>query len=83
MDAKCEIDSDNYIIYGHNMKTALTRGEILGCAYRDIECSPAVYYKVEGGAREFRHALAEGHYGHHLAVVYGDYVEQIKNSAKS
>ncbi|MBS6462336.1 MAG: hypothetical protein KH352_02910 [Ruminococcus sp.] len=60
----------------------VTRGEILGCAYRDIECSPAVYYKVEGGAREFRHALAEGHYGHHLAVVYGDYVEQIKKLGK-
>lgn len=55
----------------------VTRGEILGCAYRDIECSPAVYYRVEGGARAFRHALAEGRYGHHLAVVYGDYVDRI------
>ena len=56
----------------------ITRGEILGCALRDIECSPAVYYRVEGGARSFRHALAEGCYGHHLAVVYGDYTEQLK-----
>lgn len=60
----------------------VTRGKILGCAYRDIECSPAVYYKVEGGAREFRHALAEGHYGHHLAVVYGDYVNELKALGK-
>lgn len=60
----------------------VTRGEILGCAYRDIECSPCVYYKVEGGAREFRHALAEGHYGHHLAVVYGDYVDELKALGK-
>ena len=37
-----------------------------------------VYYRVEGGAREFRQALAKGSYGHHLAVVYGDYTEQIR-----
>lgn len=55
----------------------VTRGEILGCAYRDIECSPAVYYRVDGGAREFRHALAEGQFGHHLAVVYGDYRKRL------
>ena len=60
----------------------VTRGEILGCALRDIECSPAVYYRVEGGARAFRHALAEGCYGHHLAVVYGDYVEELKALGK-
>jgi len=60
----------------------VTRGEILGCALRDIECSPAVYYRVEGGARAFRHALADGHYGHHLAVVYGDYVERLKALGK-
>ena len=63
-------------------KMMVTRGEILGCAFRDIECSPVVYYKVEGGAREFRHALAEGHYGHHLAVVYGDYVDELKELGK-
>ncbi len=60
----------------------VTRGEILGCAVRDIECSPAVYYRVEGGARAFRHALAEGHFGHHLAVVYGDHVEELKALGK-
>jgi len=60
----------------------VTRGEILGCAYRDIECSPAVYYRVEGGARAFRHALAEGQYGHHLAVIYGDYTDQVKALSK-
>lgn len=63
-------------------KMMVTRGEILGCAFRNIECSPVVYYKVEGGAREFRHALAEGHYGHHLAVVYGDYVDELKALGK-
>ena len=29
MDAKCEIDSDNYIIYGHNMKNGTMFREIL------------------------------------------------------
>ena len=60
----------------------ITRGEILGCALRDIECSPAVYYRVEGGARAFRHALAEGRYGHHLAVVYGDCTKRLKELGK-
>ena len=60
----------------------VTRGEIVGCSLRDIECSPAVYYRVEGGAREFRHALAEGGYGHHLAVIYGDYTNKLKALGK-
>ncbi len=55
----------------------LTRGEIVGCAYHNIGCSPDVYYKIEGGAWEFVHKLAELGFGHHLAVVYGDYVEDI------
>ena len=58
------------------------KGEIVGCAYRDIECSPAVYYHIDGGAREFRHALADGGYGHHLVVVYGDYRDELKKLAK-
>ena len=60
----------------------ITRGEILGCAYHTYGCSPDVYYKTEGGAREFVHELAEGGYGHHLAVVYGDYADEIKALGK-
>ena len=60
----------------------VTRGEILGCAYHKYGCSPDVYYKTEGGAWEFVHALAEGHYGHHLVAVYGDYVEELKQLGK-
>lgn len=60
----------------------ITRGEVLGCAYHNIGCSPDVYYKVEGGAYEFVHDLAEKGYGHHLAVVYGDYLEDIKKLGK-
>ncbi len=59
-------------------KMIVARAEILGCEIREVYCSPAVFYRVEGGAREFRQALAKGSYGHHLAVVYGDYTEQIR-----
>ncbi|MBO4429482.1 MAG: hypothetical protein J5832_05965, partial [Clostridia bacterium] len=60
----------------------VTRGEILGCAYHKYGCSPDVYYKTEGGAWGFVHALAEGHYGHHLVAVYGDYVDELKQLGK-
>lgn len=60
----------------------VTRGEILGCAYHKYGCSPDVYYKTEGGAHEFVHELADGGYGHHLAVVYGDYVNELKALGK-
>ncbi|QTQ13370.1 hypothetical protein HRQ91_02265 [Treponema parvum] len=53
-------------------------GEILGCEFKETYCSPVVYYRVKGGAREFRQALANGCYGHHLAVVYGDYTSEIR-----
>ncbi|RZT01918.1 hypothetical protein [Cuneatibacter caecimuris] len=54
------------------------RGKVLGCDFRERGCSPAVYYDVEGGVREFRQALANGCFGHHLAVVYGDYTKELK-----
>ena len=57
----------------------VARAEILGCEFRETYCSPAIFYRVEGGVREFRQALAKGCYGHHLAVVYGDHVEEVKD----
>ena len=60
----------------------VTRGEVLGCAYHKYGCSPDVYIKTEGGAWEFVHALAEHKYGHHLVVVYGDYVNELKALGK-
>lgn len=56
----------------------VARAEILGCEIREVYCSPAVYYRVEGGAREFRQALAKGSYGHHLAVAYGDHIKEMQ-----
>ena len=60
----------------------ITKGEIVGCAYHKYGCSPDVYCKVEGGAKRFVHALAEHRYGHHLALVYGDYTEEIEELGK-
>lgn len=65
---------------GSSMMVA--RGKVLGCAYHKYGCSPDVYYSVEGGAWEFVHALAEGGYGHHLVVVYGDYTDELKRLGK-
>ena len=53
-------------------------GHTLGCEFRPYYCSPAVYYDVEGGVREFRQALARGCYGHHQAIVYGNHVREIQ-----
>ena len=37
----------------------------------------SVYYDIEGGAREFRQALANGGYGHHQAIIYGNHVKEL------
>ncbi|RRD96237.1 hypothetical protein EII17_01690 [Clostridiales bacterium COT073_COT-073] len=63
-------------------KMIVAGGEVVGCAFKDDECSPAVYLKIDGGAREFRHALADGGFGHHLAMVYGDFSKQIQALGK-
>lgn len=63
-------------------KMIVARAKTLGCEFRPVYCSPAVYYDVEGGVREFRNALAYGGYGHHLAVVYGDYVKDLQELGK-
>ena len=66
----------------HSDKLLIAKGEIAGCSYREIECSPAIYCRIQGGARSFRHALADGGYGHHLAVVYGDWSNELEKLAK-
>ena len=63
-------------------KMMVAVGHTLGCEFRPYYCSPAVYYDVEGGVREFRQALAEGSYGHHQAIVYGNHVKEIQKLGK-
>ena len=59
-------------------KMIVAVGHTLGCEFRPYYCSPAVYYDVEGGVREFRQALARGCYGHHQAIVYGNHVRELQ-----
>jgi len=58
-------------------KMMVATGRTIGCEFRPVYCSPAVYYDIDGGAREFRQALANGGYGHHLAVIYGNHVRDL------
>jgi L-fucose isomerase-like protein len=60
-------------------KVLVARAEILATEFRAEYCSPAIYCSVAGGVRNLRQRLAKGRYGHHLAVVYGDYVEKISS----
>ncbi|MCR5458117.1 MAG: hypothetical protein K6F14_08605 [Clostridiales bacterium] len=66
----------------HGEKMIVAHGTIVGCCFKDDECSPAVYLKLDGDAREFRHALADGCFGHHLAMIYGDYTKDVKELGK-
>jgi hypothetical protein len=56
----------------------VARGEILGSEFKEVYCSPESYFRIEGGARGLRIRQAEGLYGNHLCLVYGDHVEEIK-----
>ena len=64
----------------------VAKAEILGCEFRETYCSPAVYYRIldggEDSARRFRQELAQKSYGHHLAVVYGDYTKEMSELGK-
>lgn len=62
---------------GDKMMVAV--GHTVGCEFRPYYCSPAVYYEIEGGVREFRQALAKGGYGHHQAIVYGNHVKELQD----
>lgn len=55
----------------------VTRGTVTGCRFNELGCSPSVFYTIKGGPRAFRQRLAWGGYGHHLAVIYGDYIDQV------
>jgi len=57
-------------------KLLVVRGEITGCSkFNDIGCGLGPEFKVRDVVDLFR---KEADFGHHLALVYGDYVEDIK-----
>ncbi len=63
-------------------KLMIARGTVVGCRFNELGCSPSVFYTIKGGPRAFRQRLAWGGYGHHLAVVYGDYADQLWELSK-
>ncbi len=61
-------------------KLFLVRGEIVGCSgFSDVGCTLSAHIKV-GDIVDLFHK--EQDFGHHLALVYGDYVEHIKTLGK-
>lgn len=60
-------------------KLLITRGEIVGGeGFNEISCSLRVYIKVPDVAN-FVHKEVD--FGHHLAMVYGDYIQELKEVA--
>jgi hypothetical protein len=62
----------------HGDRMLVARAEVLGSEFKDLYCSPESYFAVEGGVRNFRFRQAEGLYGNHLCLVYGDYVKELE-----
>ena len=61
-------------------KILLVKGEILkGINFNEISCSLGLEIKVSD-AMEYFHKASD--FGHHLAMVYGDYTENIKKLGK-
>jgi len=57
-------------------KLLVTSGEVTGCrGYVDVSCSLGYQMKVRDAVGFFRH---EQDFGHHFALVFGDYVEDLK-----
>jgi len=61
-------------------KILLVKGEILkGINFNEIGCSLGLEIKVSD-AMEYFHKAAD--FGHHLAMIYGDYTDEIKKMGK-
>jgi len=53
----------------------VTRGKVVDCEFYEVGCSPGVYIEVDN-AREIIHKQID--FGHHMAMVYGDYLQKIE-----
>jgi len=62
----------------HGDRVLVAEAEILGSEFKELYCSPESYFYVKGGVRNFRKRQAEGLYGNHLCMVYGNHIEDIK-----
>lgn len=54
-------------------------GEVIRSEYNDVYCSPYYYIKMDD-ARTYMHNLAG--FGHHQVLIFGDYMDQIKQIAE-
>jgi len=52
----------------------VAKAHFVGTHLRDSYCSPYNWLTMEGDVGKFRHRLADGSYGAHLCLAYGDYV---------
>jgi len=55
-------------------KILVVKGRIIGCCFHERGCSPTVDIRVSD-AKKIIHIQAD--FGHHMAMVYGDYTRQI------
>lgn len=57
----------------------VTKGKITKCEFYEVGCSPGVYIEVND-AKEIIHKQVD--FGHHMAMVYGDYTQKIEELSK-
>ena len=60
-------------------KVLIAKGKTVSCEFHENACSPSVYIEV-ADARELLHKQVD--YGHHLAMVYGDYTSEAAKLAE-
>lgn len=77
-----ENDSDSVTLGRFNTAgdtMCVKTGKVLKSEYDEVYCSP-YYYIVMDDARKYMHNLAG--FGHHQVLIFGDYMEMLKNIAK-
>ncbi|MDO5425893.1 MAG: hypothetical protein Q4F41_19505 [Eubacteriales bacterium] len=76
-------NQDDYVTLGRFNPAGDTMcvkvGEVIRSEYAETYCSPYYYIKMDD-ARTYMHNLAG--FGHHQALIFGDYSKQIKEIAK-
>lgn len=77
-----ENDSDSITLGRFNPAAdtmCVKTGKVLKSEFDEVYCSP-YYYIVMDNARRFMHNLAG--FGHHQVLIFGDYMEKLKNVSR-
>jgi len=56
----------------------VAKGRVVGCHFHERGCSPTIDIEVTN-ARKLIHQEVD--FGHHLAMVYGDYIPKLEKLA--